>query len=62
MIKFLLSQHTRAYIAIGVKYHVWPERVYNLAHGKISADGQKNHEILHELCDLGIVHRHREKR
>lgn len=44
---------------IGLKFKVWPERVYALAHGKRSASSAKDRDIQHELLEQGIIHRHR---
>lgn len=57
MFKFLRSRHRKLYIKLGMKYSVWPERVYKLAHGKHSRRS-KDTKILHELLAEGIIHRH----
>lgn len=59
MLKFLTSNHTRAYLAIGFKFHVWPERVYALAHGTRTVSCEKDRNIQLELLEQGIIHRHR---
>ena len=57
MFKFLKSRHRKLYWRLGLKYNVWPEHVYKLAHGKRSRK-QKDTKILHELLSQGIIHRH----
>lgn len=58
MIKFLFSRHRSTYIKMGVKYKVWPEYVYRLAHGKKHGRHSTDSKILHELLAIGIIHRH----
>lgn len=57
MFKFLRSRHRKLYMKLAMKYSVWPERVYKLAHGKHSRKS-KDTKILHELLSEGIIHRH----
>ncbi|MBR0037085.1 MAG: hypothetical protein IJP70_05535 [Bacteroidales bacterium] len=58
MLKFLFSRHRSAYIRLAFKFNTTPEHVYKIAHGQ-SVHGQKDSDIMHELLDLRIVHRHR---
>ena len=55
MFKFLSARHRSAYTNLALKYKVWPEKVYKLAHGK-HAHSKKEHQIVHELLALGIIH------
>lgn len=57
MFKFLSSRHSKLYWKLALKYNVWPEHVYKLAHGKRSRRS-KDVKILHELLSEGIIHRH----
>lgn len=57
MFKFLKSRHRKLYWQLALKYHVWPDRVYSLAHGKHSRKS-KDTKILHELLAQGVIHRH----
>lgn len=57
MIKFLFAKHRSAYINIAMKYYVWPEHVYKLAHGA-SKKGGKDDDICKALLDKRIIHRH----
>ena len=57
MFKLLSARHRSAYTNLALKYKVWPEKVYKLAHGK-HAHSKKEHQIVHELLALGIIHRH----
>jgi len=59
MFKFLKARHRGVYIKLALKYTVWPERVYKLAHGK-HAKKSKDRKISHELLSLGIIHRRAE--
>ncbi len=57
MFKFLTARHRSIYTSIAFKYFVWPEKVYNLAHGK-HAKSRKDKKIIHELLAQGVIHRH----
>ncbi len=57
MFKFLTARHRKTYTSLAWKYFVWPERVYNLAHGK-HAKTKKDKNIVHELLAQGVIHRH----
>lgn len=57
MFKFLRSRHRKLYCELARKYHVWPEKVYKLAHGKHSRNS-KDTSILHDLLAHGVIHRH----
>jgi len=59
MFKFMKARHKSTYIKLGLKYKVWPERVYRLAHGHHPRN-HKDREINHQLLALGIVHRNTE--
>lgn len=59
MFKFLSAKHSKAYIDLALKYKVWPEKVYRIAHGH-RAKGNKETRIAHELLSLGIIHRRSE--
>ena len=52
------STHRKDYILLSLKFLTTPTHVYELAHGK-SAQNLRDEKILHELCELGIIHRHR---
>lgn len=56
MFKFLFSRHRSTYIRLGWKHLVWPGRVYKLAH-KGSGHTDLDKAILHDLLDLGLIHR-----
>ena len=55
--KVLKSRHRGVYFRLARKFGTTPVHVYNLAHGG-SVNGQKDTDIIHELLDLKIVHRH----
>ncbi|MBQ0057353.1 MAG: hypothetical protein KBT20_06820 [Bacteroidales bacterium] len=57
MLKVLFARHRNVYFKLAFKYWVWPTRVYALAHGA-SAHSSKDSEIMHDLLDRHIVHRH----
>ena len=57
MFKFLRARHRKLYISLALKYKVWPEHVYKLAHGKHTKKS-KDRRIQHELLNQGIIHRH----
>jgi len=57
MFEYLYARHRSDYIRIA--FHNWttPYHVWKLAHGK-HPKNKKDRRIVHELLDLGIVHRH----
>lgn len=57
MFKFFFSRHRSLYCRLAWKFATTPEHVYKIAHGK-AVHGQKDSDIMHELMDLHIVHRH----
>lgn len=57
MLKVLFARHRSVYFKLALKYWVWPSTVYKLAHGG-NAKTSKDGEILHDLLDRKIVHRH----
>lgn len=57
---FLKAKHRKDYMAIGLQYGVWPNRVWKLAHGS-HAKNDKEKQIVHELLDLGLVQRNEHK-
>ena len=60
MFKFLRAKHRSNYFQLAWKYKLWPERVYNLAHGS-RAKTEKEKKVIHDLLNLGIIHRHQNK-
>ncbi|MBP5765057.1 MAG: hypothetical protein J6W47_08070 [Bacteroidales bacterium] len=58
MFNFLFSHHRSTYIRLAFKFGTTPEHIYKLAHGS-EVHGQRDSDIMHELMDLRIVHRHR---
>ena len=58
MFAFLTASHRSDYISLGLKFRVWPERVYRLAHGGHST-GDLDRAIRRELCALGIIRKRR---
>lgn len=57
MFEYLFARHRSEYIRIAFRHWTTPKHVWSLAHGKM-AKSRKDTKILHELLDLGIVHRH----
>ena len=57
MFEYLFARHRNTYIQLAFKYWTSPKRVWKLAHGKMSKN-RKDTAILHELLEMGIVHRH----
>ncbi len=58
---YMYSSHRKEYIALSFRYLVSPKHVYQLAHGK-DAKSSKDQKILHELCEMGIIHHRKPRR
>lgn len=58
---YMYSTHRWDYVKLSFRFWTTPRHVYQLAHG-LDAKTQKDSDILHELHDLGIIHRHRSHR
>lgn len=58
MFDYMYSSHRKEYIQLSFKFWTTPYHVYQLAHGK-DVKSEKDHKILHELHEMGIIHRHR---
>lgn len=57
MFKFLLTHHRHEYWQLAKEFHMWPDHVRKLAHGK-HAKTEKEKKVCHALLDMGIIHRH----
>lgn len=53
----LFARHRNTYLKLAIKHASWPTHIYELAHGA-TAHGQKDSDILHDLLDYNIIHRH----
>ena len=59
--EIMSSSHRKDYILLSFKFFTTPKHVYDLSHGK-DAQNARDQKILNELCELGIIHRHRKHR
>lgn len=57
MFEYMFARHRADYVKIAFRHWTTPRHVWALAHGK-HAKGHKDTEILHDLLDMGIIHRH----
>lgn len=61
MFEYFFARHRNDYIRLAIHFRTTPTHVWKLAHGQI-AKTRKETEILHELLEMGIVHRHQHSR
>lgn len=61
MFEVIHAKHRKDYFRLAFKHWTSPQHVWALAHGEHS-DSPKDKEILHDLVDLGIIHRHKRKK
>lgn len=57
MFEYIYAKHRSTYVHLALKYWMTPNHVWKLAHGKLPKN-HKEKQVLHDLLDLGIVHRH----
>lgn len=56
MFEYMFARNRKAYVQIAFSHWTTPKHVWELAHGH-RAKSEKDKEIIHELLDLGIIHR-----